>query len=238
MRQALTLLILSLACWGRAETIVVSVQEDLEKTPPIVELKNYVSDALAKENIQVTYIPLSLERGSALANKGEIDGELIRTEYVIKSSPNLITTSFPLIHTNFRVVYRKKIKKFDENKLSSYVGVVFFNSPAVRATLEKKKLKMEAVATLEQVVLLLASERADYTVLPDTVIAAAKDQKPEIFQNLVVSKNVFDRSELYFCLHKKHADIMPKVERALKRAARSPASKYRYLPQLLNFETP
>jgi len=238
MRPTLFLLIFTLACWAHSETIVVSVQEDLEKTPPIVELKNYVSEALAKENIQVSYLPFSLERGNFLANKGEISGELIRTDYVLKTSPNLMTTSFPIIHTNFRVVHRKNIKKFDENKLDSYVGVVFFNSPAVRATLEKKKLKMEVVTTLEQVVLLLASERADYTILPDTIIAAARDQKPQVFQKFEVSKEVFDRQGLYFCLNKKHAALMPKIERALSRASRSPASKYRYLPQLLNFEMP
>ncbi|WP_413290883.1 hypothetical protein [Bdellovibrio sp. HCB337] len=238
MRHVLIVFILLITSWSRAETIVVSVQEDLEKTPPIVELKNYFADALAKEDIHVNFMPLSLERGNFLANKGEIDGELIRTDYVLKNSPNLMITSFPMIYTNFRVVRRKQIKNFKEKNLDTYVGVVFFNSPAVRATIERKKIKVENVATLDQVFLLLASERADYTILPDTIIAAARDRQPLAFQNLVVSKNSFDRSELYFCLNKKNAHLMPKIEKALKRASRGPIWKYRYLPNLLNTEIP
>ena len=198
-----------------------------------MEMKNYIAEALAKEGIEVQYISASFDRSTHLANIGEIDGEILRNKAIVKSASNLRTLSFPIAYSKFRVVRRKDIPSFNEKNIKTYNGVVFYSSAYIRATLEVRDLRLVEVAKMDQIFLMLANGRTDYTVLPDVIISVIKDKNPDLFKNLVISDRVFIQDELHILLNKKNALLIPKIEKALKTASKNSWAKYRYLPELV-----
>lgn len=234
MRQALLIaLILLITSVGWAKTIVLAVQEDLDKMPPIMEVKDYISKALATVDIEVQYVAASFDRSTYMANSGDIDGEILRNKAVAKSAPNLMPLSFPLAYSKFRVVRRKNISSFNESHLKNYNGAVFYTSDYIRKTLAARQLKLVEVAKMDQIFLMLATDRTDYTVLPDVIIDVLKDKRPEIFNNLVISDRVFIQDELYILINKRNTILIPRMERALKAASKGAWKKYHYIPELI-----
>ncbi|WP_413290884.1 substrate-binding periplasmic protein [Bdellovibrio sp. HCB337] len=238
MKQGLILLIMTWTMLCAAETLVIAVPVNLEKTAPFVELKTYVAEALAKEDIQIEYVPLSIDRSTFMVEKGELDGELVRESRVIRRSAKSIMTSFPIAHSDFIVVHRKQIKNFTEDKLSEYAGVMFYCAVVTRDALSKRNAKVVSVDSLEHALKLLENGRADYTILPEPIIDAAKIQYAKDFKNLVVRKNPLDHTDLYFYVRKNKSYLMPKVEKAFKKASNEPLEKYHYLPEYLNRKIP
>src|SRR5438445_2206120 len=81
---------------ANAFTLKIAVQEGFEKISAIPEVEDFVTKALAEEGIQVDFMPLPLARSTALVNKGELDGEMIRAASIVEKNPNLILSSKPL----------------------------------------------------------------------------------------------------------------------------------------------
>lgn len=234
MKQALLIALIPLiTSVGWAKTIVLAVQEDLDKMPPIIEVKDYIRDALAPVGIEVQYVAASFDRSTFMVDSGDIDGEILRNKAIAKSAPNLKPLSFPLAYSKFRVVRRKDIPSFNESNLKNYNGAVFYTSNYIRQTLEVRNLRLAEVAKMDQVFLMLMTGRTDYTILPDVIIAVLKDTKPEIFKNLIISDRIFIQDELYILMNKRNAILIPKIEKALKAASKNSWKKYHYLPELI-----
>lgn len=234
MKQALLIAFtLAITSVGWAKTIVLAVQEDLDKMPPVVEMKTYIRNALATEGIEVQYIAASFDRSTYLVSNGDIDGEILRNKAIAKSAPNIKTLSFPIAYSKFRVVRRKDIPSFNEKKIKEYNGAVFYTSDYIRRSLELRDLRLVEVAKMEQIFLMLTTGRTDYTVLPDVIISSLKDKKPELFKNLVISDRVFVQDELHIIINKRNAVLQPKMEKALKAASKGAWKKYQYLPELI-----
>ncbi|MBO9665591.1 MAG: transporter substrate-binding domain-containing protein [Bdellovibrio sp.] len=212
----------------------ISVQEGFNDLPPIAQLQEFYTKALARENIKPHFLALPLARSAQLADNGEIDGEMIRSLNIIEKYPNLIATSKPIGFSNFLILYAKSNRSFKEKKLPQYKGLIILNSFTTRQKARDMRLRLDAVPTIDQGLSMVVAGRADYIILAEPIIDSLPRSLKPLMDQLKTVKEPFSRVPLYFILNKKHKDLMPKLEKALFKTMSTEGHNYRYLKDFLN----
>jgi ABC-type amino acid transport substrate-binding protein len=137
--------------------------------------------------------------------------------------------------TNFRVVSLKNNKKFNEAKLATFSGAIVLNNSSLQSEVVKRTLQViEVNVGYPELVKMLISERVDYIIMPEEILAGILDQDKKLANSLSMSNNVFIRTPLYFSLNKKHKALMPKIEKSLSKALQGDLRRYRYIHNSLN----
>lgn len=230
-----TFIILSFVSFTSADarTLKIAMQEGFDKLQSVQEVRDFVQESLRDEGLIVSFLPLPFARSSTLVDKGELDGELMRAGNIVHDFANIIVVPKPLVFVEYSVIY-KASKKFDEKNLHKYKGLVLLNSATTRDELERRKLKVENVARIEQGLQMVTSERADYIIIADPVIDSFKLLDPKNFEGLKAADSKFQKIPLFLCLNKKHKDLLPQIERGLSKGLRKYSKKYKILPSVIN----
>lgn len=219
-----------------AEPIRISLaaQESFVALPVIVDLKEFIAEALKKENILVTFVPLPVTRGTSLADKGELDGEMIRDKESIKGFSNLITSTHPLAIVHFKAVYLKSNTKYTHEKMKDFRCGTLLNNRQMQIRLEADKIKCLEFKSPKQTFQLVKAGRVDYALLAGEIIDAFFENNPDLKDTYTVDDKPYAEMQLYLVLNKKHADLMPVIEKALRAAIKSELPKYKRLQQGIN----
>ncbi|MDG0816838.1 substrate-binding periplasmic protein [Bdellovibrio svalbardensis] len=228
------ILLLSSPSWADGIHLKIAVQEGYDKLLVIQELEDFFVQSLKREGITVSFTPLPLGRSSSLVSKGTLDGELIRSELVAQNYPNIIISSKPLGFIEYHILYKIKNTTINEDQLNKSRGLVILNTLTVKEDLKRRDLGAEEISSIEQGLQMLKSGRADYLILPDPIIASLKISSPKTFVDVRIGKQYFQKVPLYFCLNKKHLELLPKIEKALSKSLQEKSKEYKLLYDFFN----
>lgn len=147
------------------------------------------------------------------ANIGRSDGELYRIKNIHKKYPNLLMVSVPVgIMEGIALTTQNDLKISDWKALSPHR--VCIRNGVKFAEAGTSHMKVNAVSSNDQLFSMLGRERCDViiiarlTSIPMT-LKFAKQHQTSLFQSVV------ETYPLYHYLHKKNADLKPKLEQVL-----------------------
>lgn len=173
-----------------------------------------VKEALLRINIKLETVHLPAERGLRDANTGISDGEIVRVAGIQKDYPNLIQIPEKVMDMEF-IAFSRKIDRLDGGwkGLSNY-SVAFINGWKILEANVPRDAEITKVQTHSQLFNLLDLGRADIAIyerwggqrlIKIFHIDGAKALQPPL---AVRSMHVY--------LHKKHRNIVPLLDNALK----------------------
>ncbi|MBS1971216.1 MAG: transporter substrate-binding domain-containing protein [Bdellovibrionales bacterium] len=229
-----TIMLLPAAPAAESIHISLAAQESFVALPVIIDLKEFITNALKKENIVVTFVPLPVTRGTSLADKGELDGEMIRDKESIEGFSNLITSTHPLAVVHFKAVYLKSNTKFKHENMKDFRCGTLLNNRQVQAKLEADKIKCLEFKSPMQTFQLVKAGRIDYVLLANEIIDGFFERNPSWKEIYVIDEKPYTDMRLYLVLNKKRADLIPVIEKALRAAIKSELPKYKRLQQGIN----
>nr|BFD62918.1 hypothetical protein BdHM001_15990 [Bdellovibrio sp. HM001] len=222
---AAVILGLSLSVKADSRTVLkISASDAHVDSTPYKEIMRFIKNALARDNIEVIYTSLPIERGSFLADKGDMDGELARIKLSSDGYSNLVETSFPFILVRYILVHRQN-EVIDKKNISSLQGVLPLNVKGIEDFIAQNKLRTIGVNTLDAALDMLLHKRCDYVIMSDAVFSEYKKTNKR-FISLEQVKDFSVTVPLYFRLNKKHKNLIPIVETAIKRERSLHGSDY------------
>lgn len=171
-----------------------------------------VKELFSRININAKVIPLKAARAILNVNRGIDDGAIARTKGMEKNYTNLIRVPEPVVKFKF-VAYSldKKINITDWNSLKPYsVGIIRGWKIYEKKVVGIKELTK--VTDAEQLFKLLLNNRSDLILFEyhrGTWWNKHLNAKAHLIGSPIVEKDMF----IY--MHKKHADLIPAITKAL-----------------------
>lgn len=173
-----------------------------------------LTEAYSTIGLDIAIRRLPAARALEAANEGQTDGEAGRVSVIEEDNPNLIRVPTP-IYLNHVVCFTKR-KDIDPRKgwdglapysLASVVGYKF---------IEKKTLHMrrKLVASYDVLFAMLESDRVD-AVLTE-YLEALPTLKGLEMEDVHMLEPPYAAKPMYHYLHKKHADLVPRIDAVLK----------------------
>lgn len=215
-------------------TISLSCQENYTDIPVVEDITKFISESLEKEKIKVNFVPLPLMRGTISAERGEVDGEMARDKESMKSFSQLITTTRPLLFVKVKFIYLKSNRTLSLNNLSRFQAVTLLNNQTIIRKLQEDHLRFIEAKDIPQALTLLKQKRVDYFLLSEVVALGVLDNDPKLKEKFEVSDQNFMIMPLYLTLNKKKADLMPRIEKALRAGIKSDLRKYPRIEKRIN----
>lgn len=156
--------------------------------------------------------PTATERGMLNANEGIDDGLAMRVAGLEKQYPGLIRVPEPVAVNDFvAITTRHRFDTTSFDTLKPYVVSYIIGWKVFEQNVPKGK-EITLVRDAEQLFTLLARDRAD-VVLYERWQGVTQVRKMNLkFQ---VMEPPLVRTQMYMYLHKKHADLVPRVAQAL-----------------------
>ena len=173
-----------------------------------------LKEAYAKLGIDIEMRELPGERALRTSNSGEVDGEVFRIANVQKKYKNLIPV--PTSINILQGIVFVKDKKFKVDgwtslkpyKIGTQIGIKFVE----RGT---KGMRRTMVQTNEQLFKMLSANRIDIAVVAHT--NGLKTLKKTGIKGVKALKPAVQTYPLYHYLHKKNAQLIPKLDLVLKK---------------------
>lgn len=212
----------------------LSCQENYTQVPVVVDLTKFLAESFSKENIKVSFVPMPLMRGTISAEKGDVDGEMVRDKESLKSFSRLITTERPFLFAKIKVIYLKSHKEFSLKNLSQFQAVTLLNNDTVVKKLKEDHLKYLEVKDIPQAFTVLEQKRADYFLLSEVIISGILEREPKLKEKFVIAPENFMVMPLYLTLNRKKLDLMPRIEKALRAGIKTDLKKYPRLQTIVN----
>ncbi|WP_373999039.1 hypothetical protein [Bdellovibrio bacteriovorus] len=231
---SLCLLVLVWSVVSNAESISLVATTGYRDVEAYKEAVEFVADTIQSVGINVKIVELPRKRNAAEVNNGTFDALPIRGLEDAQDFPNVITSTIPVAFTNFRMMWLKD-KAVNESEIHKYSGAVVLNNATLQTQIKKVGIKVTEVNVgYAELLKLLKSKRVDYVIMPEEIIESLKVASPKLAEGVQVSENVFVRTPLYFTMHKKHKDLMVKIEEGLRKSLKGDLSKYPFVRHSLN----
>ncbi|WP_155722586.1 transporter substrate-binding domain-containing protein [Bdellovibrio bacteriovorus] len=219
---------------SKAESISLVATTGYKDVEAYKEAVEFVADSIQSVGITVKLIELPRKRNAAEVNNGTFDALPIRGLEDAQEFPNVITSSIPVAFTNFRMMWLKD-KTVNGSEIHKYSGAIVLNNATLQARVKKVGLKVTEVNVgYAELLKLLNSKRVDYVIMPEEIIESLKAASPKLAEGVQVSESIFVRTPLYFTMHKKHKDLMVKIEEGLRKSLKGDLSKYPFIRHSLN----
>ena len=174
--------------------------------------------AYKKANIEINPLFLTLQESLQRSNSGETDGELARINAIPRFSPNL--NKVPVSITSVEAVaFSKNTSLFINDwsdlrghKLTIVKGAKFIET-------ETKDLKRNLVATFEDALHLLQSDKTEIIVIPK--LASINLIYQNKYHDIKPISNSLKRLKLYHFVHKKNLHLIPVITPILQAMEKS-----------------
>ena len=205
------ILILSAIPVHARETLVFSTYPDAD-TPNVVLARTVITEVYNRLGIDVEIRYLPGYRMFRTANNGDVDGLLFNIADIDISYPDLIQIPSPVFHSQL-VAFTKdaSVTAKDWNSLKPYrIGYVRGFLLVEKRT---KNMQTEVLDEQENMMNMLLNGRIDIAV--DTCLTGLFTIKKEGLQGIKVTHPPLEYFPSFHYLHKKHADLVPKVEHVL-----------------------
>ncbi len=165
-------------------------------------------------NIPIELVDLPAKRALMESSEGRLDGEVHRNIMVQTQYPTLVMIRPALNYIEPSVFSKKErfeVKGWDSIKTYN-IGIVRGVGTSEDGT--KGMKSVQAVNTLDQLMLMLADDRVDIAV-SDSFSGLAVLKKLGLENRVRLLTPPLQKNEIYHFLHEKHRDLIPKVEQTL-----------------------
>jgi len=221
--MALAFIIFPLQVYASDKIILTGTQE-ADILPEGRWLKMTYAEVFRRLGYQFEFQSYPVARASRIADSGKVDGEMYRADDYAETYPNLIRVeksdllSINLVvfavrpgirlngwdslrNTDYKVEYRRGVKRA-EKKLSQIV----------------KSENLSCITSIDQGLKKLINGRTDiYIDAEIAVVDSLRKLDPDkVDQSKVYKAGIMESIPLYLFLHKKHADLVPKITVVLK----------------------
>ncbi|MDP5031327.1 hypothetical protein [Paraglaciecola sp.] len=177
---------------------------DYPQNEPYLSL---ITDVYKELGITISLIPTPATRGLKLANEGKVDADIMRLSKSAREYPNLIVVEPPLkivklvLLCTQNVVCDSTVLEDKKEVLLTTEGILnYLDKYNVQATLE-------TIQIVENIAKMLSLKRTNYAIfVGDDSIEIFKPFKQFTLQDI----------SLYHVIHKKHAELLPKIEQKLR----------------------
>lgn len=179
---------------------------------PLAKYIHQILDTSYKNlGYQVEHFGYPMGRSIVEANAGRIDGVLIRTDSVSNEYPNLIKVPFPLAEFEIMLVTdTAKCNTCDINQLDSLATTKGFKAFEYYLAEHPVQPPITEVLNMPRLLKMLSSGRVSGIVLPYHEYVGIKlDEK--------WSRQVLDVYPSYHFVHKKHAELIPRLIEQFKK---------------------
>lgn len=166
-------------------------------------------------NIPIELVDLPGRRALIESSEGRLDGEVHRNILVQTQNPTLLMLR-PAINYIEPSVFSKN-KRFEvagwESIKTLDIGIVRGVGTSEAGTQGMKSV--QAVGTLDQLMLMLAADRIDVAV-SDAFSGLVVVNRLGLAEQIRLLTPRLQKNEIFHFLHEKHRDLVPKVERVLE----------------------
>ena len=172
-----------------------------------------VLEAARRAGIALSFRRLPLPRSPAMANAGEIDGDLCRSERVVSDNPNLVAVPTPVTTKTFAVYSQHAALARNTRDDISRMRLVY---PRGDYTAEASTRDMNRTeAPNADAALAMLGDRADAAILQYDIVEEILGRPPRR-AGITRWKQAWVSSPVYFILNKRHAALVPRLDAALQ----------------------
>lgn len=176
-----------------------------------VATRQILIEAYKRLNIKIVFITLPAERSLWAVNNGIVDGEASRMVGLDKIYSNLQMVKIPVEFISM-YVYTKDVHFTVQGWQSVKPYRIAYQRGVKVVEQNLNGLPIESLATIDQAFVMLEHNRVD-VVIADAFQAANLLPKYPAIKMLTPA---IDSFPVYHYLHKKHADLVPKLETVLQ----------------------
>ena len=208
----------------QAQAAQVQAQSE-NKTLTFCAFANYPQDiqlilakAYAQLGYQLKFLSLSPEQGILESSSGRTDGETFRTIEGAKNYPDLIRVNVPVGITRLQAyTVRRDIKILAADPVASLAPYTFGILKGHKAieVLTTGMKNRQIFANQDEAITALGEKKVDLVILSPAVAKAAL-AKSKYSKAITVLEPPIYVDNLYHFIHKKHQDLVPKLEVVLK----------------------
>lgn len=200
-----------------------------DEIPIYVQYQNFIRESLAELNIQVEFKPIPTMRQFDFVKKGKMDAVMIDNPHLREETPEIISTSFPLLLLKFKIVRRKNDFAFNKKKLDQLEGATVLSWYLLKTEVQRKNLKHIETPSVQQNIKMLLANRVDYVIAVEGIAKDSLELITSAKEELHIDEQSFVDIPIYFSINKKHAKLLPKIEKSLKRRITKNAAQYHLL---------
>lgn len=153
------------------------------------------------------------ERALHLANNGEVDGEFARRAIIMQIAPNLLQIPTALIQGQVTAFSKHKVFKIKGWKSLQPYKVAILRGHKI-AEANTRQFNREIINTREALFYFLQQDRADIVIY--SYLSGIIFLKKNGLSNIYPHSPPLDTGSIYHFLHKKHADLVPKVDKIIQ----------------------
>ena len=194
---------------GAQERLLVSrIESDFNED----YMERLLTEAYQRIGVDVEYVQYPAKRALYTSNLGKTDGEMARIKGVDNEFQNLLMTDVPISSIDIVVFTKNKNIRVDGwQSLKPYSIAV----PRGIRVIEKGTTGMEVSVfnTTEKILKLVSMGRYDVAIL--TRIDGLGYVKKLNITNLTILEPPVAKVDLYHYLHKKHENLLPKINSSL-----------------------
>lgn len=203
--------------------LVLSTLNPLDSPSVQVQIRLY-TEALRRLGRTLEVVSLPPARGSAMADSGEIDGELTRGSLYGKDHPNLVMVEEPSLVTEFIALTKNRTLKLDGWDSLTGTGLrveYLLGAPLMKERLEPRVPPglLSSITSSEQGLKKLESGRTDVYIDVEASIAPLLDTA-EARGAGIVKAGTMERVAVHAYLHKKNALLARDLARVLAQMRR------------------
>ncbi len=209
--------------------------------PPLsLYLKEVLNEALQPYSIKVEVIEMPGSRVISHVNGGVVDGDIVRvinfkdvsdadTSNYLRVNESIVLTEIVMITlAQTEVANPITWKSINQGNVAFQRG-----SKTIRMNLGKQN--RFAASSSQQVLEMVAKKRVDSAIMFSSVAKNLLSKNPALKEKLVIQTPAVMSFPLYTYLHKKHAELRPKLEHSLQQLKangfiRKTAQKYQITP--------
>lgn len=217
-----------------AENLNIGTYEHLTSLDKIFKLKEFTSEALKKENINITFYSTPFLRSAEQVQKGTLDGIFPCGKDIPKLFPNIVLIEPAFLFTNLIAVSLKENKGFSVKDLEKMQGASILNNIGVRDFAQKRNLKVLEVAEPQQAFELLEKKRVEFVLISQDVAGAFLELHPALRDKFHLNPEILVKSAQYFALYRKKSYLAPKIKKAFRKALHEDIKKYPQLKAIVN----
>ncbi len=204
----------------RAKTITMAFEKEPDKEPLFMLAQMLYTEAFKRLGMTFAYRVYPGQRCSVMANTGRVDGEPGRFIGYSQICPNMVRVE-ESVATLHEAAFAKdasiSLNGWESLKGTDLRVAYILGCQAEEVYLPKvvRPERLSRVATIEQALIMLDAGRTDVLIQTESSVMAVL-LTPKFKDFKIVKVGIMEELDVYPFLHKRHAELAPKLARVLK----------------------
>lgn len=211
MKLFVLVLLVSFSSYAKPQQNILTFSS-IEKSPYTLLFTKIMKKVYSEIDIEIHVKKYPPKRASNISLKGGNDGELHRVDGFSNKESHLIKVPSPIFSTEIWIFSHNKlfdfssIEKLNRKRVAIRRGIKFLDE----VTKGYNSIKVNSYI---QCIKLVASERADLTIIPS--LSADLLLQKKTIKNVYKASTPFAANKVYHYVNSRHKNLVPKIDKAL-----------------------